>query len=78
MVEKGALVRGLVTGVNERQGLTVELSQGYIGRVALTELSDEYADFPTHSYTEGQLIQCCVIKCDLETHRCQLSLRKSR
>ena len=78
-VEANKVVRGLVTSVNAALGLTVQIPQNYQGRVAVTDLADEFEDFPTQKFSEGQMVECCVIKCDKDKrNKCALSLRSSR
>jgi rRNA biogenesis protein RRP5 len=59
-------------------GLLVQLSKTIRGRVARTEVSDDYDLIEAGSLVIGTNVQCFVISVDKEYNRVDLSLRSSR
>lgn len=72
---------GKVVRCSEETGLIVQISQlgdGFAGRVALTDISDEYSANPLQDYEKGMLLQCCIVNVDRQNKRLDLSTRYSR
>ncbi|GAA5875823.1 hypothetical protein JCM1840_003525 [Sporobolomyces johnsonii] len=62
-------------------GLLVQLSRTVRGRVALTEMGDDFsgvASAPASDFAVGKQVECVVLGKDVENHRVDLSLRRSR
>ncbi|KAJ8317008.1 hypothetical protein KUTeg_004912 [Tegillarca granosa] len=78
-VEKNGITKGVIVGMSQESGLTVQLVEGYKGIVGLTDISDSYTDNPTSRYHKGQCVRCYVLSADSDNkEKCALSLRKSR
>lgn len=77
-VKEGMVVIGRVIKVQLNLGVILQLSDSVNGRVHLTDLVDTYVDEPTKLFTNGQIIQCCIVGVDAQSKQVDLSLRTSR
>ncbi len=71
-------VHGRVNKVDPHHGLSLTLPWGYTGHVALTDICDEYVDYPTTPFEEGYFFSFYVLECKEQTKHCECSLRPSR
>ena len=78
-MKKNAVVKGFIVSKSERSGLSVKLSDGYRGTVALCDITDDYHEQPLGGFTLDQVVKCAVIGYNTQQkHKCLLSLRMSR
>lgn len=76
-VEEGSVARAVVTSSHDL-GLSVALVDGYQSKVALTDLTDNFADRFTRHLTVDCVVRCRVLSINHDKKSCTVSLRKSR
>ena len=76
-MSEGQMVTGVCSQSSRPDFLIVNLSGGYRGSVALTDLSDKYRHLPLEKFSRNELVRCCILD-STEKTRCALSLRRSR
>lgn len=72
----GDIVPGLVSKISKENGLMVQLASKSYARVFLTDISDEFSESPTESFSKSDLVNCYVLNATAD--KIDLSLRKSR
>ncbi len=79
---RGTIVVGRVDKhhqlVNNASKLVVKFGVNTFGTVGLSELDDEYLNFPQNKFKHNQFVKAIIINQDLEQNRIELSLKKSR
>ncbi|KAI1331172.1 nucleic acid-binding protein [Xylariaceae sp. FL0255] len=76
-IKRNMVLPGRITKINERQVL-VQLSDLISGPVHLIDMSDDYAEANTLSYSKNSVIRVSVVEIDKSNKRLRLSLRPSR
>ncbi|KAI0460340.1 hypothetical protein F5B21DRAFT_451192 [Xylaria acuta] len=76
-VKQNMVLPGRITKINERQ-IIVQLSDIISAPAHLIDLSDDYGDASTMSYSKNSVIRVSVVNVDKSNKRLRLSLRPSR
>ncbi|KAH9906139.1 nucleic acid-binding protein [Xylariomycetidae sp. FL2044] len=76
-VKRNMVLPGRITKINERQ-IIVQLSDTVSGPVHLIDLSDDYAEASTMSYSKHNIIRVSVVDVDKSNKKIRLSSRPSR
>ena len=61
-MSEGEVTRGVITAVRPEMGLVLRLADNVRGAAGLTDLSDDYVDYPTAGYEIGHLVRCFILK----------------
>ncbi|KAI1824394.1 nucleic acid-binding protein [Xylaria intraflava] len=76
-IKQNMVLPGRITKINERQ-IIVQLSELISAPVHLIDISDDYNDANTLSYSKNGVVRVSVIDVDKSNKRLRLSLRSSR
>ncbi|KAI0486919.1 hypothetical protein F4859DRAFT_467576 [Xylaria cf. heliscus] len=76
-IKQNMVLPGRITKINERQ-IIVQLSDIISAPTYLIDLSDDYSDASTMSYSKNSVIRVSVVDVDKSNKRLRLSLRPSR
>jgi rRNA biogenesis protein RRP5 len=76
-IKPNVILPGRVTKINERQ-IIVQLSDLISAPAHLIDLSDDYDDASTMSYSKNSIVRVSVVDVDKSNKRLRLSLRPSR
>ena len=76
-VPTGSILPGRVIKVSD-SGLIVQISETVIGKVGLTDISDNYSSKVKDGYRENSIVRVCVLNVDLSNKKVWLSTRASR
>ncbi|KAI0879700.1 hypothetical protein GGS24DRAFT_508582 [Hypoxylon argillaceum] len=76
-IKQNMVLPGRITKINERQ-LIVQLSDLVSAPAHLIDLSDDYDDASTMSYSKNSVVRVSVVDVDKSNKRLRLSLRPSR
>ncbi|KAI1375939.1 nucleic acid-binding protein [Hypoxylon crocopeplum] len=76
-IKQSMVLPGRITKLNERQ-IIVQLSDGVSGPVHLIDISDDYDESNTLSYSKNDVIRVSVVEVDKSNKKIRLSTRPSR
>ncbi|KAI1144125.1 nucleic acid-binding protein [Hypoxylon sp. FL0543] len=76
-VKQDMVLPGRITKMNERQ-IMVQLSEAVSGPVHLIDISDDYSEANTLSYSKNDVIRVSVVDVDKSNKKIRLSTRPSR
>ncbi|OTA93346.1 hypothetical protein M434DRAFT_395757 [Hypoxylon sp. CO27-5] len=76
-VKQNMVLPGRITKINERQ-IMVQLSEAVSGPVHLIDISDDYSEANTLSYSKNDVIRVSVVDVDKSNKKIRLSTRPSR
>ncbi|KAI1501313.1 hypothetical protein F5X99DRAFT_209366 [Biscogniauxia marginata] len=77
IIKKNMVLPGRITKINERQ-ILVQLSDSVSGPVHLIDLSDDYSEANTLSYSKYSVVRVSIVDIDKSNKRLRLSARPSR
>ncbi|KAI1410194.1 nucleic acid-binding protein [Hypoxylon sp. FL1857] len=76
-VKQNMVLPGRITKINDRQ-IMVQLSEAVSGPVHLIDISDDYSEANTLSYSKNDVIRVSVVSVDKSNKKIRLSTRPSR
>jgi small subunit ribosomal protein S1 len=73
--QKGAVVKGTITAVDDKKGLDVDLGDGVVGQVRRSDISRDRADDISSLYKVGNEIEAVVMGMDKKSQTVSLSIK---
>ncbi|MEG1850871.1 MAG: S1 RNA-binding domain-containing protein [Bacilli bacterium] len=74
-IKVGNIVKGKITGITSF-GLFVDLGEGYLGLVHISEVTSTYINDLKDKYSINDIISMKVLEIDKETRRTRLSIKR--